>query len=1608
MEASLKKILRGISLELRHTLEGWHDKKTGAWHPGDLERRLNEIGAWGDRPSKPLDEMPHLSAEDKAARRLVDGFLQLRSEAGVERAAAVAEFVRESAYTWANRLFALRCMEARSIIEEVILQKAAYAWRSLVHQRHLRKNPDAAKGEDDGLFAVLSAEFAVRSQELPALFDPKSPAVALRPSVAALKRCVALLSGTETVRGQDPASDEVFAAPDAFGWAYQYWNADEKDRVFEMVRIKKGAKIQGADIIPATQLYTEPYMVKFLVQNSLGALWMGMYSDSKLCEQWEYYVKDADRAPVTRKPVCEITFLDPAEGSGHFHLEAFDLFYAMYAEEAEREGRTLSPREIAAAILNQNLYGIDIDGRSVQIATAALWMKAKERAPELEASDLTSFHEHLVATNIRLPKERNHLELFLQKHPEDKDLRPALELVFQGLEHADELGALLQIEELVDAVLRRLKEEADKKKGTVVQTGLFEPTLVQGTLPVSVEDYDKWKRDALNRLQAHFEVEAQAADAVQAFFGESVGKGLTFFNLLARRYDVVAANPPYMGSKNMGPISRRYLEQHYQAGRKDLFGGFILRGLRFITEGGRLAIVTQQSWMFIKSFADLRALSEDKRNECDNGDFKGLLLDTRFELLAHLGPGAFAEISGEVVNVVLSVFANATPSDQQVICACRAVEEPSATDKAAFLRQTTNFSHVFQAHFTSIELAPILYWLPNDILDLFRENPTLGKHALVKTGLQTSQNERFLRFVWETQFSSLSSCRWQPYVKGGEYKKWWGLRDLCVDWEIDGIRLWSRIDPNTGEPFSNIRMLRETQKLFFQDGLSYTDFANGAMGVRLLRGSVFGDKGPSIFPSSNAEGLAGILNSRPATYILRAMSPSLQFQRGYVERFPLPCAVPKLDSDVRACAALKRWVESLQPTSRDLETSTALSNSSQVICVANVEAVLLGMEAAVERAGFDAYRLSADTQNRIVESLGSPAGWYRPLAGYDLIPEVPESLPSFTVAARQFYETLDHLQCTPQQVDLLKRNLRELHAAGPGASSAVEEPDATADVDDEDEETLTVGARLPIPAETFLEDLAQKLEVHPISIYWLLKEGIEREGWRCPPEARRLTEDRFTVLTLRLLGHRWPKQVEAGEPLPAWADQDGVIPLTSGGGETPLIDRVRERLAEDFPGGNVVALEREFEEIVGVPLERWLAGPFFERHISQFKKRPITWQLATIASRQAAVSSGKGKKKRAAAGKPVFASLVYYHKLDVDLLPKLRTQYVGLLRGGFETEFRTLEGLANPTGDQQARRLQLEQWTDELQPFDRRLEDVSIRGFGPDSLRPALRQYGINDALLSLTAAWLRRLTETVAKGPLSDWADAAAKTELHPELPKWLQDSLSNLNHFCAVLGPKPPDQTSFTTDPTSRELAPLVCHQAASMVESSLNLGCDRWWKPLDAAVLEPLRQEIKTAKAEIEKIDEELKTEGLPFQRRNELGERKHELKVKIKAIKADHEEKSDRARKVRSQIETWTCPEAATWESWLSAQPLFDSVASLDGQRPPPQSIADFITQESRYAPDINDGVRVNIAPIQKAGLLHADVLDAKDADKAIADRAEWRADERRWVREGKLPQPGWWK
>jgi hypothetical protein len=289
-------------------------------------------------------------------------------------------------------------------------------------------------------------------------------------------------------------------------------------------------------------------------------------------------------------------------------------------------------------------------------------MKAAERAPEFRGSPT-----HLVATNIRLPKGKDHLKEFLKRHPEDQPLRPALEIAFEGLEHVDELGSLLRIEEPVEKELAHLQKHY--------------PLLNQASSNAA------WQREVVARLEAHFHQEAESAEASQGFFSSSAGKGLALFELLSRRYDVVATNPPYMGSKSMGPVLKRYVEAHYKPGKRDLYATFILRCLELAAPGGRVGMVTQQSWMFLRSFSELRAVDEDKVRELGKGAFKGLLRDTSIETLAHLGEHAFEEQAAAGAFVALFTLAKAEPAPEHRLTAFRLIGPKCAEEKDRLLRQ---------------------------------------------------------------------------------------------------------------------------------------------------------------------------------------------------------------------------------------------------------------------------------------------------------------------------------------------------------------------------------------------------------------------------------------------------------------------------------------------------------------------------------------------------------------------------------------------------------------------------------------------------------------------------------------------------------------------------------------------------------------------------------------------------------------------------------------------------------------------------------------------------------------------------------------------------------
>lgn len=1393
MDADLKKILKAAVLAIRHSLEGKYNE-AGIWQPGDLESRLAEIGVRQDRESVPAQEMPNLTLEDQQARRVVDGYLKLRVEAGVSRSESVREFVRESAYTWANRLLALRCMEARELIDEAILQKDAYGGRSLEHHRMIQRDPSLTQTEDDGRFAMLNKVFTEQAQRLPMLFDPSAPAIALRPSPSTLKQCLDWLSGTVQVRSQMRASDAIFQAADSLGWTYQYWNTEEKDRVFEKVRTVKGAKIAGADIIPATQLYTEDYMVKFLVQNSLGATWLGMYPNSSLPSPgtpgegsgvrvspgWQYYVRDADRAPVQQKPLREITFLDPACGSGHFLIEAFDMFYDMYLEE----GLLSDPMAICQSILENNLFGIDIDARAVQIAEAALWMKAAERAIDYSGS----------ATNL-VAATASHLrgpawEEFLTGFEQEPSVARVLRKFAQTMEHIDEIGSLARPAEDLHEIIEEEHALWERQIRTKKEANFLFPEMtadaLSGLLPFQEISDDEFGDRLFYRAKAGIDAFTERARESGEFEDQMLGNetraGFRLVDLLSRKYDVVVANPPYMGKNNMSNLLKSQLGRDYPTGRKDLYAAFMLRSTSLGGSDAYVAVVVPQTWMFLSSFSDLRT--------CDKN---GILRTCGIETIAQLGRHAFSEVDPPS-NVVLVCWRVGVPSPNHTISCFRLVDPQKSEMQAmtiancAIGRMPELTFKPQQSQFALLPQSPLSYWLGDNWLSLFNTLPSFGEVSYVREGLHTTNNTRFVRCFWECPEGN----RWVPYLKGGGYRRWAGLEWLCVDWGNDGARIRQMKAP-----------VIPSRDLYFRKGYTYTDIARGSLALRFFdSGRIFDAKGPVILAhDGDSDGLAAFANSRPVTFLLRALSPTQQFRTGYVSSLPVPQCYRQFAFLGQKCVAAATFEQSTSITERLCDPHIVSRRTDDALLSHfAINAIRLVLEAAIERAAFHAYKIGPKDIAKCCQQLGSPAGWSELLSEFDALPET--SVYSF-VGQAEFKDLVHDVKRRNQSVDTLmqlKRSVSELFRQGFGVNDTPQEisfqEDVNTLVDDcdvDEREIASSDTKKEIPSETSLEAISRELDVHPVSIYWILKDGIENEGWRCLSEERRIWTDRVTVTALRLLGHRWPKQIDADEPIPDWADPDGIIPLTPLANESTFSERVESRLRDDKADAS------DFTELMSKPLDAWLATEFFKHHTKQFKKRAIAWQL----------QSGKFTARKS----PAFSCLVYYHKLDADTLPKIRSQYVGPLRNRMETELRGIVAVAvDARSDaQEKRRIELEDAIQELADFDAKLAQVSIDGFAT------------------------KNLTKLLADEPL----------------------------------------------------------------------------------------------------------------------------------------------------------------------------DRYCSLDGTRAIPATALDFIAQESSYSPDINDGVRVNIAPLQKAGLLAADVLAKKDVDKAIADRAEWRSDERRWVREGKLPQPGWW-
>ncbi|HLA26491.1 MAG TPA: BREX-1 system adenine-specific DNA-methyltransferase PglX [Syntrophales bacterium] len=747
------------------------------------------------------------------------------------------------AYTWFNRFLALRYMELHGYLEhgfrvlsnanggtipEILDHAAQVELPGLDRQKVMELKLDG--GKDAELYRMLLvAQCHALHNAMPFLFEKIDDETELLLPDNLLHSDSLLRKLVVEIDEEDWQEVEII------GWLYQFYISERKDQVI-------GKVVKSEDIPAATQLFTPNWIVKYMVQNSLGRMWLATYPDSPLRQKMEYYIEPADQTDEVKAQLKAITpaslnpeslsFLDPANGSGHILVEAYDIFKEIYLE------RGYSSRDFPRLILEKNLYGLDIDDRAAQMAGFALLMKARN-------------DDRRILQNGNVPR----LNVMAIEGSEGLD---AKEIAGNLLDRATPEVTNQDITELVELF----------RHGKTFGSLITVPEGLAEKLPALSEIVDAKSRSGDMFAQ-------QAAEAIFPFVEQA--------KILARKYDCVVANPPYMGNKGMNPVLKEYAKDRFPDSKSDMCAMFIERGFELAkVDCGYNALVTMQSWLFLSSFEAMR---------------EKLLTNHTIITMAHLGARAFGEISGEVVQTTTFVLQNRHVNAFRPVF-FRLIDGQEQQKEYALRSGQYRYETTAQDDFRRIAGRPIVYWASKRVLDIFESGTTLGKIGEVKRGMTTSDNNRFIRFWPEVSINKSfnkaldskdavrSGAKWFPYSKGGGYRKWFGMIDLFVNWEEDGrdvINFAKTVNKSFTRTIVNI-------PYYFRPSVGFSYITNGPFSMRWISpGCLYDSIGPGVFYKNDEwKFILACMNSKASEHLLKMLSPTIALQIADIIRLPVP------------------------------------------------------------------------------------------------------------------------------------------------------------------------------------------------------------------------------------------------------------------------------------------------------------------------------------------------------------------------------------------------------------------------------------------------------------------------------------------------------------------------------------------------------------------------------------------------------------------------------------------------------------------------------------------------------------------------------------------------
>lgn len=904
-----------------------------------IDNRFSRLGLEASE-EKELPENTSTGSREK--RNRLEAIIATHKQAlGNDYAEARKETINECTFTLFNRLAALKVMEDRELFPEVIRRRVEHGNLSYAHKQWLEEHTDERNAERMGLKHFLKDKFQELSQNYKIPLYSPDYAYAMLPTADELFEIITAFNEIE--QDADCGAD-IWKGDDILGWLYENFNTVEK-----LVLKDSGDKTEYDKVSLQSQVYTPQWVVKFLVDNTLGKMYLEMYPDSNFIYDEDgkvkYLIANAPTSQMRHpKKLEEIKLIDPACGSGNFLIYAFSLFYDLYLNQIDQYDADYSRRDIPKLIVENNLYGVDLDERAVQLTQIALFIKAMQLKGRRGAMPA---YTHVVSTHFELPEYSKVKEAFISGSDWNETQQKTIRSIWEDLRSAYKFGSLIRVEEQLDALLPVDSSDmfANQWKADMFD---FKHQMIT-TLRNQVH---QWTGEGSNEYSL-----AKANDAI------------TFLDILSTKFDVAVANPPYTDSADFGVELKEFVGTNYSKPLKfnsNLYACFIKRCCELAGDDGKVGMINPPTFMYIKTFEDVRKYIVEK---------------TYISLFVEWG--------------YLGLFSQSARVDSAIFILDKSVRQEESTfiklnDLYEMKRKEVLFDAYYdfcngrqnarvyqlpQSKLKDIKSYPFIYWISDEFREKFGDK-LLDDVVDVKQGIATSNNNRFLRYWWKITGSNQS---YYPYSKGGEYAKWAGNLWIYINWEEKNVE------------YIKVKGRLQNRNYYFREGITYSGSGSKGTSFRIFpKDCLFDVGGSCIFLTdiySNRYYLLAFLNSKICFYIAECLNPTVNTQVGDLQRVPFIIPSKGIEELVSALSeqniSIKHYIDSCFIIDKNFRSSpigyTKDINSelfSFYVSSNGYLSISLLNEAIINGKIFDVYELSVHDRQMVIDKEGLPVGDY--------------------------------------------------------------------------------------------------------------------------------------------------------------------------------------------------------------------------------------------------------------------------------------------------------------------------------------------------------------------------------------------------------------------------------------------------------------------------------------------------------------------------------------------------------------------------------------------------------------------------------------------------------